>query len=100
MGMKYSWYSGLATVDLRISGNFPIDEEIITFFFFWPAETNGEVHFISPTPENLDYPEKIVFSGLSGFSSAGRKKWIADLESTPQKTFNKKKKKMCFFICA
>ena len=51
----------------------------------------------SPTPENLDYPEKIVFSGLSGFSSAGRKKWIADLESTPQKTFNKKRKR-CVFL--
>ena len=38
-------------------------------------------------PENLDNPEKLVFSGLSGFSSAGRKKWISDLESTPQKTF-------------
>ena len=54
---------------------------------FWPAETNAEVHFFSQTPENLDNPEKLVFSGLSGFSSAGRKKWISDLESTPQKTF-------------
>ena len=38
----------------------------------------------SPTPENLnnpDSPEKLIFSGLSEFSSAGRKKWIADLES-------------------
>ena len=42
--------------------------------------------FFSPPPENLDNPEKIVFSGLSEFSSAGRKKKrIADLESMPQK---------------
>ena len=35
----------------------------------------------SPTPENLDNPEKFVFSGLSVFSSASRKKKrIADLE--------------------
>ena len=46
--------------------------------------------FFSPTPENLDNPEKSVFSRLSGVSSADRKKRIADLESTPQKTFNKK----------
>ena len=44
--------------------------------------------------------EKIVFSGLSGFSSAGRKKRIADFEPTPQKTFIKKRKRRVFLICA
>ena len=62
---------------------------------FWPAETNAEVHFFSPTPENLDNPEKL-FSELSGFSSADRKKRIVDLESTPQKTFIKKIERRVF----
>ena len=52
--------------------------------------------FFSPTQESLDNPEKSVFSGLSEFSSDGRKKWIADLESTPQKTFIKKRKRRVF----
>ena len=95
MGMKYNWwYSGLATVVFRISGNFHVIQGINKVF--WPSETNAEFHFFSPTPENLDNPENLVFSGLSGFSSAGRKKWIADLESTPQKTFIKKRKRRVF----
>ena len=52
--------------------------------------------FFSPTPENLDNPEKSLFSGLSGFSSADQKKRIVDLESTPQKTFIKKMKRRVF----
>ena len=97
--MKYSWwYSGLATVVFRISGNFPNLRGINKGFFDLPKK--GWSPFFSPTPENLDNPEKIIFSGLSGFSSAGRKKWIADLESTPQKTFIKKRKNVFFFICA
>ena len=64
---------------------FRIDEVLIKGF--WPAETHAEVHFFSQTPENLDNPEKLVFSGLSEFSSASQKKCISDLESTPQKTF-------------
>ena len=59
---------------------------------------NAEVHFFSQTPENLDNPEKFVFSGLSGFSSAGRKKWISDLESTPQETFVSKIKGRVFLF--
>ena len=65
---------------------------------FWHARTNAEVHFFSPTPENLDNPEKIVFSGLSGVSSASRKKWIADLESTPQKHLLIKKKTRFLYV--
>ena len=49
-------------------------------------------------PENRNINlEKLFFSRISGFSSAGRKKQIADLESTPQKTFIKKRKNV-FFI--
>ena len=61
--------------------------------FSQPADENG--HVLLPG-ENLDNPEKFVFSGLLGFSSAGRKKWIADLKSTPKKTFIKKRKRRVF----
>ena len=40
--------------------------------------------------------KKSVFSGLSGFSSADRKKRIANLDPTPQKTFIKKIKRRVF----
>ena len=96
MGMKYSWwYSGIATVVFRISGNFPNWRGINKGFFDLPKQMLKSI-FFSPTPENIDNPEKFAFSGLSGFSSAGRKKWIADLESTPQKTFVKKRKRRVF----
>ena len=48
-------------------------------FFDLPKQMLKSIYFLSPTPENLDNPERFVFSGLSGFSSAGRKKLIADL---------------------
>ena len=98
MGMKYSWYSGLATVDLRISGNFPNWWGINKGVFDLPKQMLKSI-FYSPTPKNLDNPEKFVFPELSKFSSAGRKKWIADLESTPQKTFIKKEKGVLFYMC-
>ena len=37
--------------------------------------------------ENLYNPEKFVFPDCLGFPVPAEKKWITDLESTPQKTF-------------
>ena len=95
MGMKYSWYSGLATVDLRISGNFPNWRGINKMFFDLPKQMVKSIFLVWHRKTSI-IRKKIVFSGLSGFSSAGRKKWISDLESTPQKTFNKKRKRRVF----
>ena len=63
---------------------------------FWPAETNAKVHFFSPIPENLDNPENQCFPDYRSFPVPTEEKRIADLESTPQKTFIKKIKRRVF----
>ena len=66
MGMKNSWYSGLATVDLRISGNFPNWPGINKGFFVLPKQKLKSI-FFSPKPENLDNPEKLFFPDYRSF---------------------------------
>ena len=56
--------------------------------------------FFSQTQENLDNPEKVVLSGLSGFSSAGRKKKDFRFGVYTPKNIHLKNKKDVFFICA
>ena len=62
--------------------------------------------FFSPTPENLNNPEKVSFPGYRGYKTFGlsscrpkKKKCTEDLKSTPQKTFIEKEK-AAFFLCA
>ena len=83
------WIFGLAVI-------FQIDEALVKGFL--TCQNKCWNLFFRPTPENFDNPEKFVFSGLSEFSSAGRKKRIADLESRPQKTL-KNEKYVFFYMC-
>ena len=53
--------------------------------------------FFILTPENLNNPEKIPFSGLSVFSSAGRKKWNADYLH-PKKHLLKKENDVFLYV--
>ena len=100
MGMKNSWYSGLATVDFRrffgLAVIFRIDQVAINKGFFDLPKQMPKSIFLVRHRKTLIVRKIIVFSGLLGFSSAGRKKWIADLESTPQKTYIKKRKRHVF----
>ena len=96
MCMKYSWYSGLATVVFRISGNFPNLRGINKGFLDLPKK--GWSPFFSPTPENLDNSEKNdIFRIIGGFQCRPKKMKCRFGIYTPKK-FIKKRKKNVFFL--
>ena len=43
---------------------------------FFDLESESEIHFRQPEPENLNNPEKTKIFGLSGVSGAGWRKYI------------------------
>ena len=98
MCMKYnniSWYSGLATVIRRDSGNFPNWQDYNKGFLtcriqFWSQ-------FFRTTPENLDNPEN-SFHNIGDFQ-AGRKKGFQIRNLHPKKPLFKKRKNVFFYVC-
>ena len=98
MGMKYSWYSGLATEDLRISGNFPNWRGINKGFFDLPKQMVKSIFLVRHRKTSI-IRKKLSFPDYRGFPVPAEKNGFQIWNLHPKKHLIKKEKDVFFYMC-